>query len=59
MAKAIHVTAFAGEGYLDHVSLVDVPVPEPAESEVLVQIFLRPVHLTDLILVKVREAGRE
>ncbi len=37
---------------MDHLALVDVPVPEPAAGEVLVQPFLRPINPTDVLFLK-------
>lgn len=52
MAKAVHLTKFAGDEFLDHISVVDVPIPEPGEGEVLVNIYLRPINPTDVLFMK-------
>lgn len=51
MAKALQLSAFGGDAFLDHLALVDVPVPEPAAGEVLVQPFLRPINPTDVLFL--------
>mmetsp|Transcript_35445 Transcript_35445/g.78638 ORF Transcript_35445/g.78638 Transcript_35445/m.78638 type:complete len:331 (-) Transcript_35445:737-1729(-) len=52
MAKAVHVTKFDAEKYLDYVTLVEIPIPEPGSGEVLVQPYMRPVNPTDVAFIK-------
>lgn len=54
MAKAIQITGFDNDNYLDHIRLVDVPIPEPKEGQVLIQVILRPVNPTDVLLIRGR-----
>ena len=53
MSKAIHIQSFPATevaSLLDHLRLVEIPIPEPKQGEVLVNIYLRPVNPTDVFM---------
>lgn len=52
MAKSIHLTAFSRDvpSALSVLQLADDPLPEPGQGQVLVEIYLRPINPTDLLL---------
>lgn len=55
--KIVKLDEFSMSDDLSHVQVVDAPMPEPKEGEVLVNAYLRPVNPTDVILIKTGWGG--
>ena len=55
--KTVKLDEFSSSSDLSHVQVVDAPMPEPKQGEVLVNAYLRPVNPTDVILVKTGWGG--
>lgn len=55
--KQIKLDEFSMENSLSHVHIVEGDIPEPKQGEVLVNVYLRPVNPTDLILIKTGWGG--
>ena len=55
--KIVKLDEFSMKGDLSHVQVVEAPVPEPKQGEVLVNAYLRPVNPTDVILIKTGWGG--
>lgn len=55
--KIVKLDEFSMKGDLSHVQVIDAPVPEPKQGEVLVNAYLRPVNPTDVILLKTGWGG--
>lgn len=55
--KIIKLDVFSMSSDLSHVQVVDAPMPEPKQGEVLVNAYLRPVNPTDVILIKTGWGG--
>lgn len=55
--KIIKLDEFSMSSDLSHVQVVDAPMPEPKQGEVLVNAYLRPVNPTDVILIKTGWGG--
>ena len=49
--KIVKLDEFNMKNDLSHVQVVEAPVPEPKQGEVLVNAYLRPVNPTDVILI--------
>lgn len=55
--KIVKLDEFSMSSDLSHVQVVDAPMPEPKQGEVLVNAYLRPVNPTDVILIKTGWGG--
>ncbi len=55
--KIVKLDEFSVKDDLSHVQVVEAPVPEPKQGEVLVNAYLRPVNPTDVILIKTGWGG--
>jgi NADPH:quinone reductase-like Zn-dependent oxidoreductase len=55
--KIVKLDEFSMKDDLSHVQVVEAPVPEPKQGEVLVNAYLRPVNPTDVILIKTGWGG--
>lgn len=55
--KIVKLDEFSFDDKLSHVQVVDASIPEPKEGEVLVNVYLRPVNPTDVILIKTGWGG--
>jgi hypothetical protein len=55
--KIIKLDEFSMKDDLSHVQVVEAPVPELKQGEVLVNAYLRPVNPTDVILIKTGWGG--
>ena len=55
--KQIKLDEFSFDEDLGHVQVVEGDIPEPRQGEVLVNVYLRPVNPTDVILIKTGWGG--
>lgn len=55
--KIVKLDKFSMSSDLGHVQVVDAPMPDPKQGEVLVNAYLRPVNPTDDILIKTGWGG--
>ena len=55
--KMVKVDEFSMNDSLSHVQVVEGDVPEPKQGEVLVNVYMRPVNPTDVILIKTGWGG--
>lgn len=55
--KIVKLDEFSMKDDLSHVQVVEAPIPEPKQGEVLVNAYLRPVNPTDVILIKTGWGG--
>lgn len=55
--KQVKLAEFSMDESLGHVQVVEGDIPEPKQGEVLVNVYLRPVNPTDIILLKTGWGG--
>lgn len=55
--KIVKLDEFSMKDDLSHVQVVEAPVPELKQGEVLVNAYLRPVNPTDVILIRTGWGG--
>lgn len=55
--KMVKVDEFSMNDSFSHVQVVEGDIPTPKQGEVLVNVYLRPVNPTDVVLIKTGYGG--